>query len=374
MGGAWGGSALASSADMRLGNEVARYLGLRMIFGFESTSVDSPDYGAYFFGKWNGNGHKFGKAWLDASWDIDHHQAPSAVACGATQAEAQDRLWNEGSFSSAAAALAGAAGRAGRALRRPAGRRAAGGAGPARRRAGCRGERPAADRRPPRRPRDHVRRGGRHRPGRAERCRSGPDRPGRRRDVRTGRPRRPRGGQGAPLLPRGRHARGGRGPARARNPRGVHAAGRRPPGRHARPGRGAGRHRRRRHRHDDRRRHPRGRPADRERAGGTAGHPRGDPRTVHCGRGTGRGAAAPAAPPRGRRPGARRGPRGPGFDGGRLRAARRRRHAGRPADGRGGLRRRAREAVRAGGAAAACAGAGRPAPGQGVPARRTSEV
>ncbi len=43
MGGAWGGSALASSADMRLGNEVARYLGLRMIFGFESTSVDSPD-------------------------------------------------------------------------------------------------------------------------------------------------------------------------------------------------------------------------------------------------------------------------------------------------------------------------------------------
>ncbi len=70
----------------------------------------------------------------------------------------------------------------------------------------------------------------------------------------------------------------------------------------------------------------------------------------------------------------RRGPRGPGFDGGRLRAARRRRHARRPADGRGGLRRRAREAVRAGGAAAVCAGAGRPAPGRGVPARRTSEV
>ncbi|WP_370962263.1 DUF6345 domain-containing protein [Amycolatopsis sp. cg9] len=128
MGGTWGGSAWASSADMRLGNEVARYLffstclslrigdgnspirtwdaanlGLRMIFGFESTSVDSPNYGAYFFSKWNGNGHKFSKAWLDASWDIDHHQAPSAVACGATQAEAQDRLWNEGSFSTAAA-------------------------------------------------------------------------------------------------------------------------------------------------------------------------------------------------------------------------------------------------------------------------------
>ncbi|MFF1614651.1 DUF6345 domain-containing protein [Amycolatopsis sp. NPDC058278] len=128
MGGTWGGSAWASSADMRLGNEVARYLffstclslrigdgnspirtwdaanlGLRMIFGFETTSVDSPHYGASFFDKWNGNGHKFSKAWLDASWDIDHHQAPSAVACGATQAEAQDRLWNEGSFSTAAA-------------------------------------------------------------------------------------------------------------------------------------------------------------------------------------------------------------------------------------------------------------------------------
>ncbi|MGW3961351.1 DUF6345 domain-containing protein [Amycolatopsis sp. NPDC005003] len=128
MGGTWGGSAWASSADMRLGNEVARYLffstclslrigdgnspirtwdaanlGLRMIFGFETTSVDSPNYGAYFFSKWNGNGHKFSKAWLDASWDIDHHQAPSAVACGATQAEAQDRLWNEGSFQTAAA-------------------------------------------------------------------------------------------------------------------------------------------------------------------------------------------------------------------------------------------------------------------------------
>ncbi|MFI5585747.1 DUF6345 domain-containing protein [Amycolatopsis sp. NPDC051758] len=128
MGGTWGGTAWAGSNDMRLGNEVARYLffstclslrigdgnspirtwdaanlGLRMIFGFETTSVDNPNYGAFFFSKWNGNGHKFTKAWLDASWDIDHHQAPSAVACGATQAEAQDRLFNEGTFSTAAA-------------------------------------------------------------------------------------------------------------------------------------------------------------------------------------------------------------------------------------------------------------------------------
>ena len=81
MGGTWGGTSWVSSNDMRLGNEVARYLffstclslrvldghtpirtwdaanlGLRMIFGFETTSVDSPRYGEYFFNKWNANG------------------------------------------------------------------------------------------------------------------------------------------------------------------------------------------------------------------------------------------------------------------------------------------------------------------------------
>ena len=129
MGGTWGGTSWVSSNDMRLGNEVARYLffstclslrvldghtpirtwdaanlGLRMIFGFETTSVDSPRYGEYFFNKWNANGHKFSKAWLDASWDIDHGQAPSAVGCGSTQAEAQDRVFNEGLFSTGAVA------------------------------------------------------------------------------------------------------------------------------------------------------------------------------------------------------------------------------------------------------------------------------
>ena len=129
MGGTWGGTSWVSSNDMRLGNEVARYLffstclslrvldghtpirtwdaanlGLRMIFGFETTSVDSPRYGEYFFNKWNANGHKFSKAWLDASWDIDHGQAPSAVGCGSTQAEVQDRVFNEGLFSTGAVA------------------------------------------------------------------------------------------------------------------------------------------------------------------------------------------------------------------------------------------------------------------------------
>ena len=40
-----------------------------MIFGFETVSVDSPDYGKKFFQKWNSNGNKLSKAWLDASWD-----------------------------------------------------------------------------------------------------------------------------------------------------------------------------------------------------------------------------------------------------------------------------------------------------------------
>lgn len=68
--------------------------GFRMMFGFETTSVDSPDYGSNFWNEWNKN-KSLSTAWLDASWDIDHSQAPSAVACGATQAEASDRVFNE---------------------------------------------------------------------------------------------------------------------------------------------------------------------------------------------------------------------------------------------------------------------------------------
>lgn len=68
--------------------------GFRMMFGFESISVDSPDYGSNFWNEWNKN-KSFSTAWLDASWDIDYSQAPSVVACGATQAEASDRVFNE---------------------------------------------------------------------------------------------------------------------------------------------------------------------------------------------------------------------------------------------------------------------------------------
>lgn len=128
MGGNWGGlGCTAMSKNMRLGNEYLRYLflstclsvrytggmspirtwdvanlGLRMIFGFETVSYDNPNYGRYFFEEWNKN-KSFSQAWLDASWRIAHNQGPTAVACGATQAEAQNRLYNERQFFAQAA-------------------------------------------------------------------------------------------------------------------------------------------------------------------------------------------------------------------------------------------------------------------------------
>lgn len=68
--------------------------GFRMLFGFETVSVDSGDYGKNFWAEWN-KGKSFTQAWLDASWDISHTQAPSVVACGANSSEAQARLDGE---------------------------------------------------------------------------------------------------------------------------------------------------------------------------------------------------------------------------------------------------------------------------------------
>lgn len=129
MGADWGGlGCTATSNNMRLGNEYLRYLfwstclslrytgghspirtwnvanlGLRMIFGFETVSYDNANYGRFFFEEYNKN-KSFSQAWLDASWRIAHNQGPTAVACGATQAEAQGRLFNERAFYSQAAA------------------------------------------------------------------------------------------------------------------------------------------------------------------------------------------------------------------------------------------------------------------------------
>lgn len=68
--------------------------GWRMLFGYETVSWDSPDYGKFFWEEWNKN-QSLGTAWLNASWRIAHDQSPSVVACGATAAEAQDRVFNE---------------------------------------------------------------------------------------------------------------------------------------------------------------------------------------------------------------------------------------------------------------------------------------
>lgn len=125
MGADWGGlggpycEASSDPSQMGIGNEKVRYVfwstcvslrvlqghtpirtwspvhkGFRMLFGFETTSTDSPDYGKNFWNEWN-KGKSLSYAWLDASWSISHHQAPSVVACGATPAEASDRLFNE---------------------------------------------------------------------------------------------------------------------------------------------------------------------------------------------------------------------------------------------------------------------------------------
>lgn len=119
----WGGlGTWVHSDQMRLGNEQVNYLfwstclscrvlggqnpiktwsaanlGFRMLFGFETVSWDSPNYGKFFGDEWR-KGKSLSTAWLDASWRIAHDQAPSVVACGATVAEAQNRLFNERFF------------------------------------------------------------------------------------------------------------------------------------------------------------------------------------------------------------------------------------------------------------------------------------
>ncbi len=121
MGADWGGLGTnAVSSRMALGNEQVRYifwstclslrvldghtpirswynanLGFRMLFGYETVSIDAANYGSDFWKQWNRN-KSFSQAHLDMSWyDVSTNQAPSVVACGATAAEAQDRLYNE---------------------------------------------------------------------------------------------------------------------------------------------------------------------------------------------------------------------------------------------------------------------------------------
>jgi hypothetical protein len=120
MGAAWSDRGTnAISTNMALGNEAARYIfwstcvslrvleghspvrtwwnacqGFRMLFGYETVSVDDPNYGKNFWNHWV-SGKPLSRSWLDASWQISTHQAPSAMAVGANEAEATNRLYNE---------------------------------------------------------------------------------------------------------------------------------------------------------------------------------------------------------------------------------------------------------------------------------------
>jgi len=72
--------------------------GLRMLFGYETTSVDKPEYGLNFWDEWK-KGKTFARAFLDASWRISHNQVPVVMAAGANQTEAVNRLNTERLFS-----------------------------------------------------------------------------------------------------------------------------------------------------------------------------------------------------------------------------------------------------------------------------------
>jgi hypothetical protein len=124
LGADWGGLGTTAWSDqMALGNEQVRYVfwstclslrvlgghspirtwskankGFRMLFGYETVSYDDPDYGSGFWKHWN-KGKSFSTAFMDASWyEVSHNQAPSVVACGATQNEAKNRVFNERMF------------------------------------------------------------------------------------------------------------------------------------------------------------------------------------------------------------------------------------------------------------------------------------
>lgn len=119
LGASWDNRSDAVSNKMRLGNEVVNYLfwstcnslrvkeghdpirtwhaanlGFRMLFGFETVSVDNADYGRFFWEEYN-RPKSFARAWLDASWRISQAQEPSVVAAGATTEEAGARLEHE---------------------------------------------------------------------------------------------------------------------------------------------------------------------------------------------------------------------------------------------------------------------------------------
>lgn len=123
LGSKWNNRDWVFSSDMAFANEELRYLfwstcyslrvsgpdnpvrtwwnpnkgGLRMLFGYETTSVDDPNYGKFFWEEWR-KGKTFARAFLDASWRISHNQVPVAMAVGANATDAINRLNSERTF------------------------------------------------------------------------------------------------------------------------------------------------------------------------------------------------------------------------------------------------------------------------------------
>lgn len=123
MGSAWCNRSDALSSNMAFANEKLRYLfwstcyslrvhdghtpcrtwrgpnkgGLRMIFGYETTSVDSKKYGSNFWNQWK-KGKSFSAAFLEASWSISKKQTPVVAAFGSNVQESRSRLNDERFF------------------------------------------------------------------------------------------------------------------------------------------------------------------------------------------------------------------------------------------------------------------------------------
>ncbi len=76
--------------------------GIRFVFGYNTTSIDSPNYGKYFGQEWEKD-KVLKYAFLDASWRISTSQSPAVLAFGATQSEAIARRDTERFFTSGAA-------------------------------------------------------------------------------------------------------------------------------------------------------------------------------------------------------------------------------------------------------------------------------
>lgn len=72
--------------------------GIRAVLGYDTLSVDSPNYGRFFFENWKRPGAKTSDSFLDASWRISHEQTPVVAFFGPDEATAASLRDNEEYF------------------------------------------------------------------------------------------------------------------------------------------------------------------------------------------------------------------------------------------------------------------------------------